>query len=40
MSIISGIAKLIAGVVVFFEPNALDEYLWLRAILGIFDLKK
>ena len=40
MSIISGIAKLITGVIVFFEPNALDEFLWIRAILGIFDLKK
>ena len=40
MSLISGIARLIAGLVIAFEPNAVDDFLWILSVLHIFDFKK
>lgn len=40
MSIFSGLVKLIAGVILAFEPNAMDDFFWIFSILRIFGFDK
>lgn len=40
MSLISNITKLIAGLIVAFEPNAFDDFFWIFSALHFFGFDK